>query len=151
MCPEFKDKCKSIERAEAVLSEIGEGAQVDLIVLPEMALIGYRFDDREDISPYVELVPTDLDSLLSTIDEAEDASDIPCSFKWAFKVSKKFSPAWVAVGFAEKDAQDNYHNSALVVNHELRICHVVRKVLQFDDDKKWANLESSISGIEYNW
>ena len=66
--PEFKNKRKSIERAESILSEISEGAQVDLIVLPEMALIGYRFNDRADIAPYVELVPTDLDSLLSTID-----------------------------------------------------------------------------------
>ena len=66
--PEFKNKRKSIERAESILSEISEGAQVDLIVLPEMALIGYRFNDRADIAPYVELAPTDLDSLLSTID-----------------------------------------------------------------------------------
>ena len=50
--PEFKNKRKSIERAESILEEIT--GPVDLIALPECALIGYRFDDREDITPYVE-------------------------------------------------------------------------------------------------
>ena len=62
-----------------------------------------------------------------------------------------FSPAWVTVGFAEKDAQDRYFNSALVVNHELRIFHIVRKVILFFDDKKWATLEADVSGVEYNF
>ena len=126
--PEFKNKRKSIERAESILDEIS--GEVDLIVLPEMALVGYRFEDRADIAPHMESVPTDLDALLNSLDDAEEATE-PCSFKWAFKVSKRFSPAWVAVGFAEKDSEDRYFNSALVVNHELRICHVVRKVLLF--------------------
>ena len=47
ICPEFKNKRKSIERAEAVLNEIV--GEVDLIVLPEMALVGYKFEDRADI------------------------------------------------------------------------------------------------------
>ena len=66
-------------------------------------------------------------------------------------MSKRFAPAWVAVGFPEKDSEDRYFNSALVVNHELRKIHVVRKVLLFADDKKWATLESEESGIEYNF
>ena len=57
----------------------------------------------------------------------------------------------MAVGFAEKDDENNYFNSAFIVNYELRICHVVRKVLLFDDDKKWATVEASVSGIEYNF
>ena len=27
----------------------------------------------------------------------------------------------------------------------------MRKVLHFEDDKKWANLESEVSGKEYNY
>ena len=84
MRPEFKNKRKSIERAESILSEITPDQQpVDLVVLPEMALIGYRFDDKADIEPYVEIVPADLNALLNSLDEP-DGNGHSCSFKWAF-------------------------------------------------------------------
>ena len=126
-----------------------DGQALDLIMLPEMALVGYRFEDRADVAPYTETVPADISALIDSLDEPE--ADAPCSFKWALRVSKRFAPAWVAVGFAERDTADNYFNSALVVNHELRVCHVIRKTLHFHDDKKWATLEASVSGIEYNY
>ena len=53
MRPEFKNKQKSIERVEALLEDVGK-KQIDLIVLPEMALIGYKFISREDIFPHCE-------------------------------------------------------------------------------------------------
>ena len=73
--PEFKNKHKSIERAELILNEIAPGQPVDLIVLPEMALIGYKFEDRQDIAPFVERVPSDLDTIFATLDDidAEEA------------------------------------------------------------------------------
>ena len=126
------------------------GQAVDLIVLPEMALIGYKFESREDIAPFVEEAPANLDQVLGSLD-ADDEEGEPCTFKWALRASRRFSPAWVTVGFAEKDAQDRYFNSALVVNHELRIFHIVRKVILFFDDKKWATLEADVSGVEYNF
>ena len=113
-------------------------------------MIGYKFESREDIAPFVEQVPASLDELIGRLDDAEEGEQ-PCTFKWALRTSRRFTPAWVAVGFAEKDAQDRYFNSALVINHELRVCHVVRKVILYDDDKEWATLESSVSGIEYNF
>ena len=125
------------------------GQAVDLIVLPEMALIGYRFESREDIAPFVEQAPVSLDEVLGSLEEEEEGE--PCTFKWALRTSRRFSPAWVTVGFAEKDAQERYFNSALVINHELRIFHVIRKVLLWADDKNWATLESSVSGIEYSF
>lgn len=66
-------------------------------------------------------------------------------------MSKKFAPAWVAVGFAERDDNDHYFNSAMVINYTLRECHVARKVLAYEDDSKWMNVEQSVSGIEYNF
>lgn len=117
-----------------------------------MALIGYKFESREDIGPFVEQAPADIGALIDSLDAEEEAKDGElCSFKWALQVSRRFSPAWVALGFAEKDDEDRYFNSALVVNHELRICHIVRKVLLWFDDKKWATLESTVSGVEYNF
>ena len=69
--PEFKNKRKSIERAESILDEIDQSKPVDLIVLPEMALVGYRFEDRQDIAPFVEFAPSDLDTLFGTLDEVD--------------------------------------------------------------------------------
>ncbi len=54
MRPEFKNKRKSIQRAETLIEELENPSEIDLLVLPEMALIGYRFDNREDIAPYTE-------------------------------------------------------------------------------------------------
>ena len=90
---------------------------VDLIMMPEMALIGYRFDNRDDIELYCETVPSDIASLINTLDDEEEKEAQPCTFKFALKVSRKFSPAWVAVGFAEKDSDGRFFNSAYVVNH----------------------------------
>jgi len=155
MRPEFKNKAKSVERAEALLEELN--GPLDLICLPEMALIGYRFDDRADIEPYTEAAPADFESIINAIDTADPSTEeskteaLQCSFKWALTVSKKFSPAWVAVGFAERDSEGRFFNSALVVNHQLIQCHIVRKTLLYDDDKKWASTEESASGIEYNF
>ena len=59
--------------------------------------------------------------------------------------------AWVAVGFAERDSEGNFFNSALLVNYELRQCHITRKTLLYEDDKKWCTLESQVSGIENNF
>ena len=56
--PEFKNKAKSIERAEQLLTDYNpETDQIDLIMLPEMALIGYKFDNEEDARPYCEKFP----------------------------------------------------------------------------------------------
>jgi len=71
MRPEFKNKAKSIERADALLEELGN-EELDLIVLPEMALIGYRFDNRADIEPFVEQVPADISTIIEIIDQQSD-------------------------------------------------------------------------------
>ena len=73
MLPEFKNKLKSIERAELLISELENPSEIDLLVLPEMALIGYRFDNREDIAPYTEVVPSDIEALCNQIEsDAEE-------------------------------------------------------------------------------
>ena len=128
---------------------------VDLICLPEMALVGYRFENSEDVAPYSEAVPADISAIVDQIDQgiAEEVKEGEqrCSFRWALEVSKRFAPAWVAVGFVERDDQNRFFNSALLVNHQLRACHVVRKVLAYEDDNKWATVEQTASGIEYNF
>ena len=68
MKPQFKDKAKSIQRAESLLSELKGDTDIDLVVLPEMALVGYRFDDKEDVLPFCEQVPADIDGLIGKVD-----------------------------------------------------------------------------------
>ena len=150
--PELKDWHTSVQRAESLIEGL-TNESLDLILLPEMALIGYRFESREEIAPFTEVVPQDVNSLIDALENAsnEEVKTDTCTFRWAFSVSKRFAPAWVVVGFAERDNDDRYFNSVLVVNYELRTCHVIRKVLHWTDDKLWATLESSVSGVEYNY
>ena len=57
-CPVFKDIGASMAKADALLDSIEDrdedGTGLDLIVLPEMAFSGYRFQGREDILPFTE-------------------------------------------------------------------------------------------------
>ena len=63
--PQFKDMAKSIEQVEQFLAGYDPDAdQIDLIMLPEMALIGYKFDDKDDVMPYCEKFPDSVESLL---------------------------------------------------------------------------------------
>ncbi len=68
MLPEFKNKLKSIERAELLISQLENPSEIDLLVLPEMALIGYRFESREDIAPFTEIAPADIEALCNQIE-----------------------------------------------------------------------------------
>ena len=53
---------KSIERAEQLLTDYDpETDQIDVIMLPEMALIGYKFDDENDALPFCEKFPDSVD------------------------------------------------------------------------------------------
>lgn len=70
MRSELKNKRKSMERADSILEEVDQGQPVDIIVLPEMAFTGYKFDNREDIEPYLEAVPADTEAFLSTLDDS---------------------------------------------------------------------------------
>ena len=49
------NKRKSIERAENLLDDLS--IEVDIICLPELALIGYQFESKQEIEPFCEIVP----------------------------------------------------------------------------------------------
>ena len=91
MQPEFKNKAKSIERVESLLLTLPSNEPIDLIVLPELALIGYKFDSKDDIAPYTELVPDNLDDLITSLDTIKEVKEVEtCTFKLALKISRKF-------------------------------------------------------------
>ena len=52
--PVYKDIDKSSQIADKLLSGFSEEDGFDVILLPEMAFTGYKFDDKEDIEPYLE-------------------------------------------------------------------------------------------------
>ena len=51
MCPVYRDPAATREKIDKMLSEY---TSADIVVLPEMALPGYWFDDVQDITPFLE-------------------------------------------------------------------------------------------------
>jgi protein N-terminal amidase len=51
----YKDKEKSIQKADELLKKYSLKNEIDIVVLPEMAFTGYKFKDKEDISPLLEV------------------------------------------------------------------------------------------------
>lgn len=51
-----------MQRARALLAD-RSGQKIDLIMLPEMALVGYRFCSAEDVMPFCEPVPQKIEDL----------------------------------------------------------------------------------------
>lgn len=117
-----------------------------------MALIGYRFEDKDDIRPFCEKFPESFEALASAdAEESKDAvNEQPSSFKWGLDLSRRYK-AWVVCGYAEVDDAGNLFNSAFLINHDLGKIHNTRKVLLYSDDTKWCELEEKVSGIENNF
>jgi len=82
---------------------LGTG-KTDLIIMPEMALIGYKFKDANDIRPHCELLTSDIEAVTNQM----------TTLQWCLKLSNKYD-AWVACGLAE--SQDiHLYNSQILVN-----------------------------------
>jgi len=94
-----------------------QAATADLVVLPEMAVTGYVFPDRESVWAVAEEAdgPT-----LGAI--AEVARRRAC---------------WIVAGFPER-AGDKIFNSALVVNPAGERVFTYRKTLLYEEDLHWA-------------
>jgi predicted amidohydrolase len=90
--------------------------EADLLVLPELAVSGYLFQNRNEVSA-----------------AAESPQNGPTAdfFK---NLAKKKNMSFV-VGFAEKDG-DQFYNSALLVNPDEKV-YVYRKTHLFYEEKKW--------------
>jgi protein N-terminal amidase len=53
-CPIARDVKGNIKRLELMLSKYTTDNKIDIIILPEMALTGYIFDNEEDIKDFLE-------------------------------------------------------------------------------------------------
>ena len=97
--PSYKDPKLSMEViADKLNEQIGE-SKVDLIIMAEMALIGYKFTSREDILPFCESVTTNYDAVTPDMQ----------TLNFCLELSHKHD-CWVVCGFAENDSEKLYNS-----------------------------------------
>ena len=109
------DVSGSRARLLALTREAAQG--VDLVVLPEMAVTGYCFEDRAAVEAI-----------------AEPAGGPTAE---AFGVLARETNTWIVVGFPEREGEHLY-NSALVLDPRGKTAFVYRKTMLFDADLPWA-------------
>lgn len=118
---QFDPKIGEIEEnrrtiAEKIVYAAEKGAK--LIVFPEMAVSGYVWEDRKEISPYVEPVPGETTNRLSAL-------------------TAKYN-CYVVVGLPEVDSATNvYYNSAVLIGPQ-GVIGCYRKTHLFAADARWA-------------
>jgi predicted amidohydrolase len=108
-----------LDRSRRSLAALARRAAAgsDLVVLPEMAVSGYLFANRDDARRIAELPRGDTFAALSPI-----AAEHRC---------------WMVCGFAES-AGDRLFNSALVIDPTGALAFTYRKTLLFEADVCWA-------------
>ncbi|CAD8053835.1 unnamed protein product [Paramecium primaurelia] len=109
----------NINRINISLQKYSSKDEIDILVFPEMALIGYYYPDKNAIKPYL-----------------EEYAKGP-TYEFCKQLALKLK-CYVACGYAEVDG-DKLYNSAVVVNREGEAVLNVRKKHLFETDKTWAD------------
>lgn len=104
----------------ATLAALADRAAIDaeLVVLPEMAAVGYVFADRAAVDVVAEPARGDTFAALAPIARARSA--------------------WIVAGFAER-AADRRFNSALVIDPAGELRFTYRKTLLYELDEAWCD------------
>ncbi len=122
--PDRADLHGSRARLAAITAQAAETA--DLVVLPELAVSGYVFTDREE-----------------AMTVAEDR--FGPTFQALSEVARQHR-SWIVCGFVEH-AHHQLYNSALVIDHEGRLAGCYRKTLLFELDELWASVGEGDYGL----
>lgn len=117
--PTPRDLNANISKIENILSKYKKEDKIDIILFPEMALTGYIFDNKEDISLYLE--------------EYNNGQ----TFDFCSKLSKKFE-CFVFCGYPEKTKQNTYYNSCMITNRSGEALQSYRKHFLYEMDKTWC-------------
>ena len=132
--PEYKDPLATVQKVNALLEKYDS---CDILVLPEMALPGYKFADFSDIKDYLE----------------KPQQGYP-TFDLCSSQAKRLG-CYVFCGYAEIDQELGY-NSMMVVNPQGQLIKNSRKKHLYFIDKTWAvegdsfhTLEIEIKGQSY--
>jgi protein N-terminal amidase len=115
--PTLGEVHKNITAATNLLETLPSNAQLDLIVLPELAFSGYNFQSPSHIAPFV-----------------ETRTSSP-SREWAQKIAKQFRCS-VLIGLPTHDT--SRHNTAVLVDSTGTIVHEYYKHHMFGTDYKWG-------------
>jgi len=114
-CPDRSDPSGSRDRLLALTERAA--SQADLVVLPEMAAVGYVFEDADEVRPLAE------------------PADGPTGR--ALAAMAKAHGTWIVAGFAEQDGAALY-NAAWILDSRGVLRAVYRKTLLFPLDETWA-------------
>ncbi|KAI1458499.1 carbon-nitrogen hydrolase [Annulohypoxylon moriforme] len=127
--PQVGDVDNNLNRADAILNKANP-QDLDLLVLPELAVTGYNFRSLRDISPFLEPTGAGISSV------------------WARTTALKYNCTTI-VGYPEKmdvsrqwPTSPEYYNSALMVNQDGDTIGNYRKTHLYYTDETWA-LEGS--------
>ena len=117
--PVYKKIEESMKIADNLISEYSEYDNIDVLLLPEMAFTGYKFDDRKDIEPYLE------------------AAGVGPTFDWWAQKAKELN-WYVFCGYPEK-LDDKMYNSQLVISREGEFIKSYKKSYLYETDYSWAD------------
>lgn len=123
--PQLGQVITNLERADDILEQ-ADPRQIDLLVLPELALCGYNFASLRHIWPHFESTQGGI------------------SAAWARQTALRYD-CTVVMGYPEKveaavnkPADPVYHNSALIMNGDGDVVGNHRKAHLFHTDETWA-------------
>ncbi|KAK6201092.1 carbon-nitrogen hydrolase [Scheffersomyces amazonensis] len=104
----------------------------DIIILPELAVTGYNFKDKDHIQ-------TSLDSL-QNIQSGK-------SIKFGQELSKLYN-CFTIIGYPEKFQGSTIYNSAVLISPIGTILHNYRKTFLYETDEKWGCSENPQRGFK---
>lgn len=114
---------ENIQRADNILRNTHIPADLDWLVLPELAFSGYNFHSLEEIKPFLE--PTT--SGIST--------------QWAIHVARHYG-CHITIGYPEittTETPQTQYNSTVTVSPQGTILHNYRKSFLYYTDETWAS------------
>jgi protein N-terminal amidase len=114
--PLFKDPVRNKLKISQILSA-ADMSEVELVMLPEMALTGYCFNDKSDILEYCEALDGE-------------------TFKWASSLATTYN-VFVQVGYPRKDGNKLY-NSLLFIAKDGSLLLNYDKHFLYKQDEYWA-------------
>lgn len=135
--PRVGEVDKNISRVKSLLGsafalQSQKDKEIDLIILPELALTGYNFDNPQHIKPYLEPTPP--------------ASGV--SFQLAQELSRQYK-CFTLIGYPERTSQNITHNSCLLTAPLGSLLVNYRKTFLYETDKQWGCEENPEKKDDY--
>lgn len=127
--PRIGSITSNIERANKILNTKLLGRQLDILVLPEFGLHGYKFANRAELDPYL-----------------ESPREGGAGIEWAKNKSKELK-CHVLLGYPEKGQNNKIYNSASLVDPNGEIDFNFRKSFLYQTDEAFDCSENE-NGFE---